>query len=359
MNSSRKIKVLMAGPDPNANGGIASVAKNYLNCGLADLCDLKYLITTKEGNKFQKAQLFCVSYRSYAGLVAKYDVVHLHVSTGASFFRKYLLAQRALKKGVPYIIHLHSGKFASFYENVSHKKQGMIREFLENAAIVIALSEEWRNYLAKKHLCSTRNIAVLHNAVVFPDSISNLANKKVLFLGRLDSNKSPDVLLRAGAKLYEQRKDFTLVFAGDGEIEKYKSLANDLGIVQQCEFLGWVAEGKKELFSSCNVFCLPSKAEGMPMSLLEAMAHGLVVIATPVGGVPQIIKQNKNGILMPVDGVDYLAETLNKLFDNPSLCRQLSNSARLSIKQDFGMQVHLGKLIDIYSSILTDCNIEN
>lgn len=150
-----------------------------------------------------------------------------------------------------------------------------------------------------------------------------------------------------------------LVFAGDGEIEKYESLANDLGISAQCEFLGWVSKEKEQLFSSCSVFCLPSKAEGMPMSLLEAMAHGLAVIATPVGGIPQVIKQDKNGILMPLDDVNYLAKALNVLFDNFDLRERLGKSARLTIKQDFDMQVHLGKLIDIYSSILTDYNIEN
>lgn len=358
-NSSKKIKVLMAGPDPNANGGIASVAKNYLNYGLADLCDLKYLITTKEGSKFQKAQLFCTSYRTYVGLIAKYDVLHLHVSTGASFFRKYLLAQRALKEGVPYIVHLHSGKFASFYENGSPKKQGMIREFLGNAATAVVLSEEWCTYLVNNRICPASAITILHNAVLLPDSFSSLNNKRVLFLGKLDSNKSPDVLLRAGAKLYEHRSDFMLVFAGDGEIEKYESLANDLDISAQCEFLGWVSKEKEQLFSSCSVFCLPSKAEGMPMSLLEAMAHGLAVIATPVGGIPQVIKQDKNGILMPLDDVNYLAKALNVLFDNFDLRERLGKSARLTIKQDFDMQVHLGKLIDIYSSILTDYNIEN
>lgn len=348
----------MVGPDPSANGGIASVAKNYLKSSLTDLCDLRYMVTMKEGNKLNKLALALLSYANYSRVVEKYDLVHLHLATGMSFTRKYYLAKCAINKGIPYLVHLHSGKFVSFYEGAKPWKQQRIRELFEHASAVIVLSERERDYFGEK-ICPDQNIIVLSNAVPIPEKRSDIKSNKILFLGRLDSNKSPDLLLYAGAEIAKKNRNFSLVFAGDGNISMYESLARDLRISQQCEFLGWISAGKEKLLHSCGIFCLPSRAEGMPMSLLEAMACGMAVIATPVGGIPRVITHGKNGLLAPVGDIDSLSSSIMTLLAKPQMREELGDAARKTIEHHFGMQSHVQNLFAIYRSVLGNQKINN
>lgn len=344
---ARKLKVLMAGPDPCARGGVATVARNYLSSKLVDLCDVRYLVTMREGSKASKLETALASYREFARIVEGFDVVHLHASKGASLVRKHQLAKCAHKHGVPYVIHLHSGKFAQEFEASGAAKQRAVKRFFDQAACVIALSEEWKTYLAK-HVCAAETVFVLHNAVPIPQCCSQAHNHAVLFMGRLDDNKSPDVLIRAVAAAASKVPDISAVLAGDGDSQPYRKLASDLGIADRVEFCGWVAEGKEDLFSRCSAFCLPSKAEGMPMSLLEAMAHGLAAVATPVGGVSRVIDDGRNGFLFPVGDVDALARILGKLFSDANEARAVSRAARTTVKQRFGMDAHVQALMGVY-----------
>lgn len=346
---SKRLKVLMAGPSPYANGGVASVARNYLEQGLADRCDLRYITTMKEGNKFYKLFLALASYAEFSRVVQNYDLVHLHVSKGASITRKRLLAKCAQRKGIPYIIHLHSGQFDQVFEAADESEKGILRDFFNEAAAVIALSEEWKEYLVPR-LCPPEQVAVLHNAVQVPKKASFSYSRTVLFLGRLGVRKNPEVLLRAGKKLIEQFSDLKLIFAGDGDIAAYQNLANDLGIEKYCEFLGWVSD-IEILFKRSCIFCLPSKAEGMPMALLEAMAHGLVPVVSPVGGIPSLVEDGINGYLVPVGDSEVLAETLMGLFSNPSLCARVGAFARRTIQDHFSMDAHLDKLELLYRKV--------
>jgi len=345
----RQLKVLMAGPSPYANGGVASVARNYLEQGLADRCDLRYITTMKEGSKIYKLFLALASYAEFSRIVQKYDLVHLHVSKGASITRKRLLAQCAQRKGVPYIIHLHSGQFDQVFESADESGKRILRDFFRGAAAVIALSEEWKNYLVSQ-LCPPEQVVVLHNAVQVPERVSFKQNHTVLFLGRLDSNKSPDVLIRAVTLIANKFSDLKFLFAGDGDIETYQSLARDLNVEKYCEFLGWVSD-PEPLFKHSDIFCLPSKAEGMPMALLEAMAHGLAPVVTPVGGIPSFIKDGVNGYLVPVGDSKVLAKTLASLISNSSLRAKVGSSARATIRDYFSMDTHLDKLVSLYQKV--------
>lgn len=343
----RKLKVLMVGPDPCARGGVATVARNYLSSKLVDLCDVRYLVTMREGSKASKLKMALTSYREFARIVEGFDVVHLHVSKGASLVRKHQLAKCAQKHGVPYVIHLHTGQFDQIFEAASAAKRREIADFFNGATRVIALSEEWKEYLIQ-HVCPADKVTVLYNAVPISFQGTQACNHSILFLGRLGERKSPDVLIRAVAVLASDVPGISAVFAGDGDSQPYRKLASDLGIADRVEFCGWVTDGREDLFSRCSVFCLPSKAEGMPMSLLEAMAHGLAAVATPVGGVSRVIDDGRNGFLFPVGDVDALARILGKLFFDANEARAVSRAARTTVKQRFGMDAHVQALMDVY-----------
>ncbi len=341
------LKVLMMGPDLSARGGITSVVRGYLDAGLADMCDLRYIPSMVDGPKFRKLLVAARAYAELSRGLKDADVVHLHLSKGASYTRKRLFALRARKAGVPYVIHLHTGEFDRLFEVAGEEKRAEVRDLFGGAAAVIALSEEWRDYLAA-NVCAAERIAVLHNAVDIPPEPSYPSNGSVLFLGRLDDRKSPDALIRAGAALLPRHPEMRLVFAGDGDVARYEALAAELGVAGSCEFLGWVSGDREALLSSCPVFCLPSRAEGMPMALLEAMAHGMAVVATPVGGVPQVVRDGENGLLVPVGDDAALAGALDGVLSDAELRLRLGRAARRTVEAGFGMEAHLRRLMEIY-----------
>lgn len=344
----------MAGPDPDAQGGVATVAKNYLEGELAEVCDIKYIETMVEGDKLKKLGVAVSSYIEFSRVIHDVDVVHLHMSKGASYERKRLLALCAKRAGVPYVIHLHTGEFDELFNASNDRKKEEVRSLFCSAASVIALSDYWRDFLAAS-VCPIEKTEVLYNAVAMPVAPNEpCAQQDILFLGRLDANKSPDVLLLAARGILEKYPDIKILFGGDGDCDYYAEIANQLGVKDRCEFLGWVPDEDKEaLFARAAVYCLPSKAEGMPMALLEAMAHGIPVIATDVGGIPNVIEDGVNGFLMAVDDSESMAASLDRLLSDEGLRLSMGLAARSIVADKFAMASHVRRLVSIYEKAIS------
>ena len=350
------VKVLMIGPDRGMRGGIASVVNGYFDAGLGERCDLCYIGTMVEGGKVRKLAKAITALMAFERELPHCDVVHVHMSSCGSYERKRRFIACAARARKPYIIHMHSGKWDKFFMGCSEDKRQEIREVFESAAQVIVLSKEWYVFFGK-NVCNPSKLTVLHNAVRVPDEsvmagIGSCSRRDVLFLGRLDANKSPDVLLRASVKVVRRHPDVAIRFGGDGDVERYRMLAKELGVESNCEFLGWVGDREKErLFARSGIYCLPSKSEGMPMSVLEAMAHGLATIATPVGGVPQIIEDGTDGFLVPVDDESDLSKTLDVLVQDGGLRSRVGKLGRMKVKSRFDIEKNIELLCCLYERL--------
>lgn len=351
--NDRKTNVLMVGPDLEMQGGIAAVANGLISGGLKDVCDLRYVPTVCEGSKLKKSLKYLQGLLRFNKEVPSADVVHVHVSVRGSFKRKYEIAKIAKVQGKKLIIHEHNGEFAEIFETEDDAYRAKVRNFFGLADVVIVLSEEWREYFSQ-YVCDENKILVMHNAVSIPKQAADpRARQNVLFLGRLGSRKSPDVLLRAAKSLRARFPEVHYRFAGDGDIDNYKALAFELGISDQCDFVGWVTGDEKErLVRESGVFCLPSRHEGMPMSLLEMMAYGIPCIATPVGGVPQVIRDGKNGYLTPVGDVNALAERLSGLLSDPEKRGEIGTAARRTMEDSFSIERNIQALSSLYREVL-------
>jgi len=115
---------------------------------------------------------------------------------------------------------------------------------------------------------------------------------------------------------------------------------------------GWLdREATVALLSESSVFCLPSSDEGVPMALLEAMAHGLACVATPVGGIPEVIVDGQNGVLTPVRNADALAENLKSVLHDPARRITLGNRARETIESRYAVGAVVEELERLYRSV--------
>lgn len=349
-------KVLMVGPDLSLHGGIVSVAQGYLDGGLPEACDaFEYLGTGVGSSKLGKSLAFTRALIRYAMIMPSYDIIHLHISARGSYKRKSIMARMAHKAGKYVILHDHDGEFKKAFEEGGDSYRRDVRKTFGIADRVVVLSEEWLDYFAE-NVCALDKIEVVHNGVKVPaQPCSPCSRQDVLFLGRLDARKSPDVLLRASREILPRFPETKIVFGGDGEIEKNKALAKELGISDRCEFHGWVVGDKREgLFERAAVYCLPSKNEGLPMSVLEAMAHGIPTVATAVGGVPHVIEDGVSGFLIDVDDEVALSESLASLLAEPELREELGRNGRDKVILKFGLDRTVARVVGIYRALMLE-----
>ncbi len=354
MASTTDARVLMVGPDRSLRGGIVSVVNGYFDAGLPARCAcLDYHGTGVGTNLLTKSLAFARSLSAYKRVVDGYDIVHLHISAKGSYKRKKIMARIARERGKRVILHEHSGEFARDFEAGDDAYRKDVRGTFGAADRVIVLSEEWRDYFAA-NVCDASKLVVLHNGVKVPiEMCSPGLHQDVLFLGRLDENKSPDVLMRAARNSLEKFPSMSLLFGGDGDIDRYRALAGELEIASRCDFLGWVSgEDKERLFQRAGIYCLPSKNEAMPMSVMEAMAHGIPTIATRVGGVPQLIEDGVDGLLMDVDDGERLSELLLELERSPERRAEVGAAGRRKIRDKFSIDVSIDRLAGVYEELM-------
>ena len=174
---------------------------------------------------------------------------------------------------------------------------------------------------------------------------------RILFLGRVGERKGTPVLLQALAQMRDA--DWELICAGDGEVSKYKAMAGQLGLEPRVRFLGWVDEDEAQaLLAGSDLLVLPSLNEGLPMSIIEAMAHGLPVIATPVGGIPELVTSGKTGLLVPPAEPDTLAEALRHLIEDPQSRRRMGANALAAWREHHLIDAYCRELGTLYEETL-------
>lgn len=174
----------------------------------------------------------------------------------------------------------------------------------------------------------------------------------ILYAGTVNERKGYADLIKAIAKIAKSFPDWKVVFAGNGEIERGQSLAKELGIESQIEFAGWVSGSEKDaLFRKASIFCLPSYAEGFPMAVLDAWAYGLPVIATPVGGIPDVAIDGENMLLFTPGDINELAENICKLITDTNLRGKIANASTEFAKSKFNVSTINRQLGKIYESL--------
>lgn len=169
----------------------------------------------------------------------------------------------------------------------------------------------------------------------------------------MNTRKGYADMIRAFAKIADGHRDWMIVFAGNGETEHGKQLAESLNISSQTLFLGWVTGADKErAFHEATVFCLPSYAEGFPMAVLDAWSYGLPVITTPVGGIPDVAEDGKNMLLFEPGDIDGLARQMERMISDEELRGNIAKESVTFAQTIFNIKTINSQLERLYDGLL-------
>jgi glycosyltransferase involved in cell wall biosynthesis len=347
-------RLIMLGTAFETRGGIATVVNAYRAQGLFERWPIDYVPTHCDGGAVRKLLTAVKALLKVAFLLAKHGrvVMHVHCASHASFWRKSIFMAIAMLAKCPVILHLHGGGFARFYDaECGEVRRRIIRFFLERATRVIVLSERWRAWITR--IVDNRRVACIPNPVpVVSERPLSRRRNIVLFLGRLERRKGIFDLLDAIAALRKHMPDIRLVCAGDGDLRSVARYAERLGIEDAVRLPGWVGPAEKQsLMNLAAVYVLPSYAEGLPVSLLEAMAADLPVAATSVGGIPDVVADGINGFLFEPGDSAMLQRLLLRLMHDPELGKRMALAARETVRMRFATERVLAQLDDLYRDL--------
>ena len=339
-------RLAMLGAAPETRSSIAAVIDTYRAHGLFKRWPIDYLATHGDGGPARNAGLALKSLRDLGMLLARQRRVAVHLHTSAhGLLRDAAFIAAALAARAPLVLQLHGGGF----ERLS--SGWLMRSLLEGVSCVITPCESLRAWVRSV----ARNAHVL--CVPSPVSIEPLPVETtrpnlVLFLGRLAAAKGIFDLLEALAAVRAAVPDVRLVCAGDGDRVAVARYAERLGVADAVRFTGWVGpSGKRALLESAAVFVLPSYDEAMPISLLEAMSAAVPVIASPVGGIPEVVVDGVSGCLAAPGDTATLERLLCRLLLDRPHGERIGAAGRESARLRFAPERTLPRLEEIYAAL--------
>jgi glycosyltransferase involved in cell wall biosynthesis len=349
-------------------GGIGRQMGYFLRANQAGEQKLRYQIVDSRGPWYLGASPMhiagAVIYFSRAALTllrarlfSSPCVAHVNITGRGSTIRKVILVTIARVLGLRYVLHLHDYDYAEYYRSRGTFLKRLIATMFRSAAAVVVLGRRDLEVVSQSLQLRRDRMIVLHNAV--PDPTPNLNRTPcpgrpchLLFLGYLSARKGVPDLLRALATPTMRLRHWRATLAGGGSIAEFRKLANDLGILDRLCFPGWLDQvGVSALCADADVLVLPSHAEGLAMSVLEGLSHGLAVVTTPVGAHSEVIEPDVSGILVPPGEIAALADALVSVIEDDTLRQRLARGARDRFLAGFDVRRYAARLGQLHAGL--------
>jgi glycosyltransferase involved in cell wall biosynthesis len=257
---------------------------------------------------------------------------------------------------VPMAVMMVDGNFPNFYRSLPAPMRALARALLVRFSTVIVQTESWRNYY--QSIAPRGRYAVLSNGVDCREftPVPKVPSPKptLLFVGWTIPEKGIFDLLEAAAIVRDRGRDFILEIVGPfhGHEEKLREVVAARGLDTIVQIVGPVHSRVQllDVYRHADVYVLPSWAEGLPVAMLEAMACGLPVVATNVGGVPDLVREGVCGSLVPPRNPGLLADALDKLLLDPTLRSSMAAEARRRVESVFSTEKFMLGLLTLLRS---------
>ena len=398
------MEIIITAPslDPTQNvSGVSSVVR-FIVDNNREAQYVHFEIGKKDTEKggITRLRSLAKAFREWRKLLREKPEAIVHYSfplSTRSILRDPLFIREAIKRGHRVLVHVHGGLYLTA-EKIPYLQRHILQRVFAWDVPFVVLSETEKEHVMKRF--GAKNVEVLPNCVESPedgnlnhnpndnvnpndnlrsatigdallaknlhdnlnlnenvnvnDNIKNDLNEKVTlgYLGRIEANKGMKELLMACQQLKEDGVDFCLEMAGKEEHEGEYLPRFEALLGNDFHYYGVVSgQSKSEFFRRMDVFVMPSYFEGLPMALLECMSYGVVPVVTPVGSIPQVVTDGKNGLLTKVKDVDSIVEAVKKLADDRALLYSMGQEARTTILNNFSTEEYIRKLNMLYERL--------
>lgn len=332
-------------------GGISQVLHTYSQWGFKPF---KFVATTSKGGRMAKLAVLANGLVKFVLLLIfdrKIKIVHIHTASNNSFKRKSIFVKLAKAFGKRVVLHVHSGAFLDYF---SHN-QDFVKSVFAKCDSVVALSDYWQKGL--KERCGARRVDVIDN-VIMPPSDDDVTKRRAdekehfLFLGLYKKEKGIFDLLDVVEAAHDALAGKCVLHVGCDKGEEIERRIAEAGIGDVVTYEGWVSGQEKErLLAMCDVYVLPSYFEGVPISILECMSHGMAILATNVGGIPSVVMQEKNGLLCDAGNKQQLHDAIMQLVGNKTLVERMGKASLEMVTRYYPENV-AEELKKLYESLL-------
>jgi glycosyltransferase involved in cell wall biosynthesis len=369
-----KPRILVSGHLPPPMGGIATFYQSLVNSSLPQQVDFCFVETSSQKRTLSQTGTFSFSnlmsafsdYGRFTKAVIKHrpQLTHIATAFGLSFVKHSVCVIIARSFGSRVLIHPHCG-FSILYSDQSRLWRWFFRQIIHLTDGVITLSTEWNQLLTMMPDCPVYYLPnaidlTAYRAIALDRSLvaTNPPQLKILYLGYLGKEKGSFDLVEAARDISTKNIPVRFDLVGEdlspGEVGQLKNQIEQAGLEKIITLHPPVIGAKKlELLRAADIFIYPSYSEGMPIAVIEAMACGLPIIATRIGGLPDLISDGINGILVDAGCADQLVSAIEYLRLKPDLrsTMQLNNYQGAFDKYDIEKLVP--KLVSIYEKVLS------
>ncbi len=354
-------RVLLVGKGAPDRGGIPSFLDNLLHGELGRTHELTFLNvahdSTPQGGRTTVANLVRTlrdAFRCWRAAGGQ-DVVHIHsaLAPTVTVLRAGLLASAGRARGCAVIVHAHGGNVEFWL--VNRLRRLVLRAAMASTSKVVAVWTIGANALAAT--LGADKVCLIDNGVPVDDVASTREHHKpprLLYVGLLTPRKGVIDLLHASRMLRERGVDHELLLLG-GMPDEGPEAREDVRAAadDHTQFLGTrPPEQMSAVYASADVFCLPSWWEAMPLSILEAMASGLPVVATHVGDVSRSVQDSETGFVVPVRSPADLTNALEKLLADLELRMRMGDAGRARVEQHFSSASTAQAVSELYAGVL-------
>lgn len=368
-----KPRILISGHLPPPMSGIGTYYQTLLGSSLPNHISLQFIDTSSRRRPGAKTGSWSFSnlvsaigdcFRfTKAVVVHRPEICHIATAFGLSFVKHSVCVAISRLLGSKILLHPHCS-FYFLYERQGKGWQWFVRKVVGLCHGVVILSSEWNKL---KEVVPDCQLYFLPNAINIADYVDAGREKAesksdkhclhVLYLGHIGKEKGSFDLLSAAKTVLKLKYDVVFEFVGQeqavGEINQLTAQIVDAGLEQNIRIKPAVAGAEKiKLFRSADIFVYPSYHEGMPMAVIEALACGLPIIATRVGGIPDLVFPGVNGLLVSAGQPDHLANAIQQLVVNSQMRHSMqAGSFRLAL-ENFDIEKLVLRLLNIYRTVL-------
>lgn len=317
-----------------------------------------YLALERGSRAFPNSLLFPLyQYIKTFARLKQYDIIHCDAHN-AALYALHRMIFRSPPKLVATIYTSGIPRFfwqrRSFFEPYNYLA-------FKLADLVICPSNYSRDNVSQAYsvpLSKTRALhGGVHSSFLAPSPNQQRKGKfTLLFCGRLNGRrpfKTLDILLKAMPGILRRHRAELNIIGTGSRLDEYSALARTLEIEEEVHFLGHVDHSRLPAhYGNADLFVLPSRMENFPLVLLEAMASGLPVVATAVGGVPELVVNRQTGLLVPPNDPQALAEVINALLDDPEKMRAMGAKGRERVEEHFTWDRVAERMAEYFREIL-------